>query len=121
MIEAGRHNKIPKESRFCPFCPKSIENESHFLFECSVYQFQQEKLLHHIISAIPGFEYFPEGLKLEYMLTDYDFNVCTYIANCSELRQFLLSNPKGRLDVHTIHPYFANVATTYFKILHGLE
>ena len=80
--------------RFCPFCPKSIENESHFLFECSVYQFQRENLLQPIISAIPGFDYFPEGLKLEYMLTDYDFNVCTYIANCSELRQFLLSNPK---------------------------
>lgn len=94
MIEAGRHNRIPKEMRFCPFCPKSIENESHFLFECSVYQLQRENLLHPITNSIPGFNYFSEGLKLEYMMTDYDFNVCTYIANCFELRQFLLSKPK---------------------------
>ena len=37
MIETGRHKKLPKERRFCPFCPKAVENESHFLLRCPMY------------------------------------------------------------------------------------
>lgn len=35
-IETGRHNKTPLEMRFCTFCPDKIEDETHFLFECSL-------------------------------------------------------------------------------------
>ena len=35
MIEVGRHQNIPKEFRFCPFCPNKVETEAHFLLECS--------------------------------------------------------------------------------------
>ena len=28
MIEAGRYKNIPKEMRFCPFCPNKVETES---------------------------------------------------------------------------------------------
>ena len=34
MIETGRHDKIPKEMRFCPFCPTLDETEIYFLFQC---------------------------------------------------------------------------------------
>ena len=37
MIEICRHNKIPKEIRFCPFCSTLVETEIHFLFQCSTY------------------------------------------------------------------------------------
>ena len=30
-IEKGRHNKTPKEFRYCPFCPTHVETEIHFL------------------------------------------------------------------------------------------
>ena len=35
MIEKGRHLNIERNCRFCPFCPRVVENEMHFLLECS--------------------------------------------------------------------------------------
>ena len=32
LIETGRHQKIPKEIGFCPFCQNAVETEIHFLF-----------------------------------------------------------------------------------------
>ena len=32
-IEKRRHNNIPKEVRFCPFCLNQVETEIHFLIE----------------------------------------------------------------------------------------
>ena len=37
MIEKGRHLKMNKESRLCQFCPRSIEDEIHFLIGCKTY------------------------------------------------------------------------------------
>ena len=37
MIEIGRHKNIPKELRFCPFCPNVVETEMHFILHCPVY------------------------------------------------------------------------------------
>ena len=36
MIEVGRHQKLPKSQRFCPFCPNIIEDEIHFLINCDL-------------------------------------------------------------------------------------
>ena len=43
MIEVGRHQNIPKEFRFCPFCLK-VETETHFLLECHVYSTLRENV-----------------------------------------------------------------------------
>ena len=39
MIEGGRHKRpiIPRDQRFCPYCPGEIENEEHFVTECRAY------------------------------------------------------------------------------------
>ena len=42
MIEKGRHLKIDKTQRFCPFCPRSIETELHFLLHCKTYRVMRE-------------------------------------------------------------------------------
>ena len=44
MIEKGRHKrpKIPREQRFCPFCPTEVEDESHFLMQCILYENRNE-------------------------------------------------------------------------------
>ena len=44
MIEKGRHKrpKIPREQRFCLFCPTKVEDESHFLMQCILYENRNE-------------------------------------------------------------------------------
>ena len=45
MIEIGRHKEIPKERRFCPFCPNSVETEIHFLLLCPVYDLLRREVM----------------------------------------------------------------------------
>ena len=56
MIELGRYqrNHIPRENRLCPLCKSNqVENESHFLFQCSRYSFQRDTFLNKIKEIIP--------------------------------------------------------------------
>lgn len=46
MIEKGRHSKIDRELRFCPFCPNRVEDEKHFLLECQTYK------CHHLVFTL---------------------------------------------------------------------
>ena len=95
MIEVGRHQGIEDEKqRFCPFCPQDVENESHFLFSCPVYTFQRNTLLDPITRTYPYFSNLPMSLKLEFVMSYMDQNVCNYIANASDIREFLVSKPK---------------------------
>ena len=45
MIEIGRHKKIPRDLRFCQFCPNEVETEKHFLLHCSTYKEIRKKLI----------------------------------------------------------------------------
>ena len=44
MIGKGRHKRpsVPREERFCPFCPSTVENEIHFLTQCFAYKNRNE-------------------------------------------------------------------------------
>ena len=44
-IEEGRFNKVPKEQRYCPFCPNYVEDEIHFLMQCPVYYTHRAQLM----------------------------------------------------------------------------
>ena len=67
-IETGRHNNIPKELRFCPFCPNSIESEIHFLIECHTYKTLRHEMLQQITNHKPSFEYYTQTEKFQYIL-----------------------------------------------------
>ena len=59
MIELGRYqtDHISRENRLCPLCKSNqIENETHFLFDCSKYSSQRRKFLNRINEFIPTFE-----------------------------------------------------------------
>ena len=95
-IETGRHTspKLPKEKRFCPFCPKQVEDEYHFLFKCDCMKHLREELLKPVMS-IPGFESFPKDIKLKTLLLDPQHDTCKFIAKGMELRDFLTSKPRN--------------------------
>jgi hypothetical protein len=46
-IESGRWNRpqTPRNERFCPFCPHIIEDEYHFVLQCSKYNILRKKLI----------------------------------------------------------------------------
>ena len=53
LIETGRHCKIERQLRFCPFCPTMIEDETHFLVQCPTYKEMRDKLLtKHILANV---------------------------------------------------------------------
>ena len=47
MIKKGRHKrpKIPREQRFCPFCPTKVEDENRFLMQCILYENRNELIM----------------------------------------------------------------------------
>ena len=94
MIEIGRHRKIPKEIRFCPFCQNSVETEIHFLFHCPIYNTMRVELFNIIITGNNGFYFYTTEEKLDYIMTHIDNQVAKFINLSFELRTFLLSHPK---------------------------
>ena len=49
MIETGKHQKVPKTERFCPFCYDTVEDEIHFLINCKWNGGRQGKISHIIL------------------------------------------------------------------------
>ena len=66
MVEVGRYKGIPKEMRFCPFCPNTVESEIHILFSCSTYRHISVRLMDSINLSNLNFKYYPDDLKLQY-------------------------------------------------------
>jgi len=55
-IETGRWRAIPADERFCKLCGNhEIEDESHFIFKCSIYSFDRASFFTKIEEEIPGF------------------------------------------------------------------
>ena len=97
MIETGRHHKIPKEIRFCPFCQNAVETEIHFLFQCPTYSTMRDILHRNITENNPEFYSYTLTEKLEYLMTNIDLSVAKYINNSVEVRTFLLTHPKRNI------------------------
>ena len=93
-IETGRHHEVPRDERFCTFCPGHIEDEFHFLFECTALTHLRIRLLDPVIDGIPGFQYFSKEIKLKTLFSDIDFGTCKYIADGMNLRNFWASKPR---------------------------
>ncbi len=83
-IEKGRHTtpKTPKDQRFCPFCPKIVEDEIHFLLECPVYQTPRIKMTETIMNENPLFELKPHNEKFIELIRKHPY--C-----CKNSSQFL--------------------------------
>ena len=96
-IEKGRHTtpKTPKDQRFCPFCPKMVEDEMHFLLECPVYQTPRVEMTETIMKENPLFEPKPPNEKfIELMSPENTHIVAKIVHNFFEIRSFLINKPK---------------------------
>ena len=96
-VETGRHNDIPRERRLCTFCTDKIEDEAHFLFECTALRHLRHRYLDPVTDGKCGFEFFPNDIKLKTLMSDVKYDTRKFIADGSDLRTFLISNPK-RVD-----------------------
>ena len=86
-IETGRRNKIPRELRFCPFCPNLVEDESHFLLFCPTYACLRTPLWNIHDEINPMFKFYSSNMKLKYLMMNIDKDLALYITNCFELRK----------------------------------
>ena len=97
MNEKGRHVKINKNERFCPFCPSQIETEMHFLLNCKTFTDLRRDLLTKIIHKTPTFNFLSEEEKFIHLLNEEDTikNVGTFLRKSFQCRTFLLEKHKN--------------------------
>ena len=55
MIEEGRHHNVPIENRICPLCKTDIENEFHFVMECTQLHNLRKHLFESLTEIVPAF------------------------------------------------------------------
>ena len=96
-IETGRYDHTPSELRLCPFCKPLVENETHFLFDCSTYNTLRNTFISKIVEKNPDFMSMDNHDKLAYIMTNIDIDITKYISKCLELRSFLVKNPKRNI------------------------
>ena len=95
MIESGRHKGIKNpDERFCPFCPEVVENEFHFLFNCPIYHIPRERFINPITNIIYNFQALPGEQKLQLVMSCMDQDLCSFISNSMDIRDFLINKPK---------------------------
>ena len=91
-IERGRHNrpKTALEKRVCAFCSTMIENEIHFICDCSIYTNIRTTFFSKVISLFPNFEYLNSQEKFKFLSRNETPILLTwlgqFILNAFELR-----------------------------------
>ena len=84
-IEAGRYSKIPRDQRFCPFCPNEIEDERHFVMDCSQYDDKRTELFTLLSARSKDFATLCSIDKFKYILggnNPHCVQVGKYIHDC---------------------------------------
>ena len=91
MIEKGRHQKkkLERYERVCPFCPLQIEDEIHFLLECSCYQRLRGHLFTEANEKLPNFKYLQNTQKFFLLMNNQKLTSITpkYIHEMMETRK----------------------------------
>ena len=90
-IEKGRHNNIESCSRFCPFCPKCLEDEYHLLMLCPAYSGIRLKLRNQINTEN---RHVTNELLFIYLMTENQIisHTAEFISNADDIRDLLLKN-----------------------------
>ncbi len=54
-VETGRWENIPRNERFCPFCPGQTGDEFHYIFECKNYNAERNLYINKYFTIRPNF------------------------------------------------------------------
>ena len=95
LIETGRHKKLPKEMRVCPFCPNSVEDELHFVLQCPTYTILRDKILNNLAETNPLLNLCSQGEKFKYIMRNINRDIALFVTNCFNLRACLVSQNRG--------------------------
>ena len=96
-IEAGRYQKdhLFRELRLCQLCQSNqVENETHFLFQCSCYSLQRQTFYEDISKMIPDIQTKSTSDIVKLLMNSKDYNVnklvMKFISSCMIIRDRLL-------------------------------
>ena len=65
MIELGRYNQTTRDNRNCPFCGSNhLEDEVHFLFNCSKYSLIRNNFYYKFKILIPNITQLPVNVLI---------------------------------------------------------
>lgn len=88
-IETGRFQGEPIEERICVFCyNRSVEDEFHFLFHCSLYNDYRKKLFENI--GLNQSEEISEDELLRLLIVNYPRQVAKYLYSSIKRRQSIV-------------------------------
>ena len=95
-IETGRYDNIPRNKRLFHFCNcNNIEDETHFLLDCSAYSQVRDIIFSKIESKLPLLRLLPRETLLSHLMnsTDYFINtqLISFISARFELRDNLVT------------------------------
>ena len=97
MIEKGRHLKIRKEQRFCPFCTNIVETEYYFILNCWTFSPLRNQLVHEVGNIFPVYYQLQEQQQFVALLNNEDTIklVGNYLHRTLECRRLLLKMHKN--------------------------
>ena len=84
LIEEGRRKRpiIPRNERLCKTCNK-IEDESHFLIDCDIYNYARGKEFKNIIVEFPRFAEITDSItRFIFLMSQENEKVTILVASC---------------------------------------
>ena len=92
QIEAGRYTRTPPDDRICMFCNKKvryIENEMHFVLECSLYNDMRNSIV-NVKRVKEKYTHLTKVDLFKYLMTSTNYDVleelCKFVYSCFKRR-----------------------------------
>ena len=93
-IEIGRYRDTPLENRLCQVCKNdTIEDEIHFLSECTAYSNARKALFDHAKSLDPLFHLKDTIDRYVYLMSNVQKHVIRFVYNAMNIRTTFLTKP----------------------------
>ena len=85
-IEVGRYRNVPLEDRICQLCFTAVEDEIHFLCDCTAYSSKRRLLYDKAIELEPSFENMDSIDKFAYLMSNLQKPVIYFLIDALALR-----------------------------------